>query len=90
MYPFPSSRAMVHPDRLGLDRDPALPLEVHLVAGTVDLLRSERVPVELEEPVGQVDFPWSMWAMMEKLRMFSIRMSSAFRKISPCLGSTPA
>jgi len=52
--------------------------------------RSERVPVSSRSRSARVDFPWSMWAMMEKLRMFSIRMSTAFRKISPCLGSTPA
>jgi hypothetical protein len=36
-----------------------------------------------------VDFPWSMWAMMEKLRMWSIDVVLALEKPLPAIAPSP-
>ena len=55
MYSF--FRAMAHPDGLGLDRDPPLPLKVHLVEELVDFFTIRQGAGDLEETVGQGGFP---------------------------------
>lgn len=44
--------------------------------------RSEMVPVICSRRSARVDLPWSMWAMMQKLRMLLcvIRLSISFVK----------
>ena len=54
---LPVLRAMGHPDGLGLDRDPALPFEVHLVQKLIDLLPIRKGAGDLEEPVRQGRLP---------------------------------
>ena len=61
---------------VGLDRDPALALEVHRVEHLVDGLRGSIVPVSSRSRSASVDFPWSMCAMIEKLRMRSRLIAS--------------
>ena len=71
-WPFQST-----PHVLGLDRDAPLALEVH----RVEVLRAHVAGVdgagELEDAVGRAcDLPWSMWAMIEKLRMRARSMAT--------------
>ena len=58
---------------------PALALEVHRVEHLLAHLPPGDGTGDLEEAVGQGDLPWSMWAMMEKLRMRAC-----------CMRATPA
>ena len=62
-------RLVVHPNGLGLDRDAALALEIHRVEHLLGHLASARVPVTSRRRSASVDFPWSMWATMQKFRM---------------------
>ena len=60
---------VVQADRVRLDRDAALALEVHGVEDLrFHLARLQRAG-ELEKRSASVDLPWSMCAMIEKLRM---------------------
>src|SRR4029077_3655567 len=40
-----------------------------------DISRAETAPVRSSRRSASVDFPWSMWAMMEKLRMRAVSRS---------------
>ena len=62
------------PHRLRLDGDPALALDVHIVEHLALPLisRSVRPPVAWISRSASVDLPWSIWAMIEKLRMRSM------------------
>jgi hypothetical protein len=56
-------------DRVQLDRDPALALEIH---GVEELLPHEPLRDRgrlLDRRSASVDLPWSMWATMQKFRM---------------------
>ena len=55
--------------RLGLDRDAALALEVHESSSCACIARGSTVWVVSRMRSASVDFPWSMWAMIEKFRM---------------------
>ena len=63
---------VLDPHRLGLDRDPALALEVHRVEHLRPCMRGSTAPVSSRMRSASVDLPWSMWAMIEKLRMRSM------------------
>ena len=56
---------------LGLDRDPALALEVHRVEQLRAHVAASTVWVISRMRSASVDFPWSIWAMMEKFRMWA-------------------
>ena len=58
-----------HTHGLGLDRDPALALELHAVEHLLRISRQDNVCVTSRMRSASVDFPWSMWATMEKLRI---------------------
>jgi hypothetical protein len=62
-----------HPDGLALDRDAALALDVHPVEVLRPHARSSTTPVSCSIRSASVDLPWSMWAMMQKLRMIAGR-----------------
>ena len=62
-------RRVVQPDRVGLDRDAALALEVHVSRTCASISRACSAPVSSRKRSASVDLPWSMCAMMEKLRM---------------------
>jgi hypothetical protein len=40
-----------------------------------DISRAETAPVRSSRRSASVDFPWSMWAMIEKLRMRAVSRS---------------
>jgi hypothetical protein len=63
-------RDIIQAHRLRLDRDPALLLNVHIIKDLGDISRSERPPVRWISRSASVDLPWSIWAMIEKLRMW--------------------
>ena len=60
---------------LGLDRDPALALELHRVEHLGGSACASTAPVSSRMRSASVDLPWSMWAMIEKFRMRSMRRS---------------
>ena len=61
-----------HPDRLALDGDAALALDVHPVEVLrAHAARSSTTPVSCSIRSASVDLPWSMWAMMQKFRMIA-------------------
>src|SRR5512133_3048410 len=45
-----------------------------------DMSRSEIVPVSCSRRSASVDLPWSIWAIMQKLRIWSVIL--AFRRLS--------
>jgi hypothetical protein len=57
------------PHVLRLDRDAALALDVHAVEVLRAHARSSTTPVSCSMRSASVDLPWSMWAMMQKLRI---------------------
>ena len=66
---LPVVSRVVQADRVGLDRDAALALEVHGVQdGSIS--RAWSAPVYSRKRSASVDLPWSMCAMIEKFRMF--------------------
>jgi len=67
--------AVAHADRRGLDRDPLLAFQVHRVEDLLRHLPIGNVPVSCSRRSARVDFPWSMWAMMQKLRMWDVSMT---------------
>ena len=52
-----------------LDGDAALALQLHVVQAGLHLLLLHG-PRQFEDSIGQGGFPWSMCAMIEKLRMY--------------------
>jgi hypothetical protein len=73
------ARVVGHAHGVELDRDAALALEVERVEDLglhLPLLQHAR---GLDQAVGQVDLPWSMWATMQKLRMDSGRVTDSGR-----------
>ena len=60
---------VVEPDRVRLDRDAALALEVHASRTWASISRACSAPVTSRKRSASVDLPWSMCAMIEKLRM---------------------
>ena len=69
MYCSPVCGRVVQADRMGLDGDAALALEVHGVEHLRLHLAGLQGPVSSSRRSASVDLPWSMWAMIEKLRM---------------------
>ena len=65
------ARLVEHAHRLGLDGDPPLALEVHGVQELGAHLARVTVWVSSRMRSASVDLPWSMWAMIEKLRMWA-------------------
>jgi hypothetical protein len=65
----PSSRGERQPHGLALDGDAALALDVHPVEVLRAHRRSSTTPVSCSIRSASVDLPWSMWAMMQKLRI---------------------
>jgi hypothetical protein len=63
------ARGVVDAHRLRLDRDAALALEIHRVEQLGAHGRGSTVWVISRMRSASVDLPWSMWAMMQKLRM---------------------
>ena len=63
-----SSVAQAH--GLRLDRDAALALNVHRVEHLAVHLALGEAAALLDQRSASVDLPWSMWAMMAKLRMW--------------------
>ena len=67
---LPVRGAVIEPHRLRLDRDPALLLELHIVEHLACVIsRAVSPPVVWISRSARVDLPWSIWAMMEKLRI---------------------
>ena len=65
------ARRVLDAHGLRLDRDAALALELHRVEQLRPVLRARRRRRCVSRMrSASVDFPWSMWAMIEKLRMF--------------------
>lgn len=64
-------RVVVQGDGVGLDGDPPFPLEIHAVEELVLHIPQFDRPGLFEDTVGQVDLPWSIWAIMQKLRVRS-------------------
>ena len=62
------ARLVLHADGPGLDGDPLLALEVHRVEDLAHHLALSIVCVSSSSRSASVVLPWSMWAMMEKLR----------------------
>jgi hypothetical protein len=60
---------VIQADGLRLDRDPALALDVHVVEHLRLHLTLGKPPVYWIRRSASVDLPWSIWAMMEKLRI---------------------
>jgi hypothetical protein len=60
-----------HAHGLRLDRDAALALDVHAVEVLRAHVAVETTPVICSMRSASVDLPWSMWAMMQKLRISS-------------------
>src|SRR6185503_7696059 len=48
-----------------------------------DISRAETAPVRSRSRSASVDFPWSMWAMIEKLRMRSVSSGSGLSGARP-------
>jgi hypothetical protein len=63
-----------HRHRVGLDGDALLALKVHRVELLVGAFAHGDVLVISSRRSESVVFPWSMWAMMEKLRVSSVDM----------------
>ena len=61
--------AIVEPHGLGLDGDAALALEIHGIEHLLLHLPRAEPPQSWISRSARVDLPWSIWAMMEKLRM---------------------
>jgi len=59
---------VLHGDGGGLDRDAALPFQVHVVQDLVAELAGVMAPTRRRIRSASVLLPWSMWAMMLKLR----------------------
>ena len=64
-------RGVVHADGAGLDRDALFALEVHRVEHLLDHVAAIDRAGRSSRRSASVDLPWSMWAMMQKLRMRS-------------------
>jgi len=45
-----------------------------------DISRADTAPVRSRMRSASVDFPWSMWAMMEKLRMRAVSSVASLRR----------
>ena len=60
------------PHVLGLDGDAPLALDVHRVEVLLAHWRGSTAPVSSRMRSDSVDFPWSTWLMMEKLRIRSM------------------
>ena len=63
---------LVHLNGVRLNRNTALPFQVHVVQKLVLLFTITNCGGKVQQAIGQVDLPWSMWAMIQKLRMFFI------------------
>jgi len=65
---------VIQPHRLGLDGDAALALDIHGIEHLLppNISRSVKPPVIWISRSARVDLPWSIWATMAKLRMFSM------------------
>ena len=72
---MPSSARVVQPDGLGLDGDAALALQIHLVQQLILHFPVRSAPVYSRSRSARVDLPWSIWAMMEKLRSLLIAIN---------------
>ena len=70
---------VLDPHGLRLDRDPALALEVHRVEHLRRIFFGSTAPVTSRMRSARVDLPWSMWAMIEKLRMLSMASACSVR-----------
>ena len=73
------ARGVMQANALGLDGDAALALQVHGIEHLRIISRWVSAPVSSSRRSASVDLPWSMCAMMQKLRMywgsmFSVRM----------------
>jgi hypothetical protein len=77
-------RPVGHPDRLRLDRDPALALDVHLVEVLGPHVAASTRPVTWSMRSASVDFPWSTWATMQKFRMRSCGYVTVGRSFESC------
>lgn len=60
---------VVDADRVCLDRDATFALKIHLIEQLRSHVTFRNRPGAFEQPVCEVDLPWSMCAMMLKLRM---------------------
>lgn len=69
---LPILRLIVERDALRLDGDTAFALQIHGVQNLASISRSDRPPQSWMIRSDSVDLPWSMCAIMEKLRMFFI------------------
>ena len=75
------ARAVVEPHGLRLDGDAALALDVHGIEHLIDhFARRSSPPVSWISRSASVDLPWSIWAMIAKLRMFSMGVALMRRR----------
>jgi hypothetical protein len=74
------ARLVEDADSLGLDRDPPLALELHRVEDCARIDRGSTVRVISRMRSASVDLPWSMCAMIEKLRIRSWSMPALQRR----------
>ena len=78
------ARAVVEPHGLRLDGDAALALDIHRIRAPARPSRARsRPPVDWISRSASVDLPWSIWAMIAKLRMFS--MAASWRAFKPAV-----
>ena len=61
---------VIQPHGLGLDGDAALALDIHRIEHLSVISRLRRPPVTWISRSARVDLPWSIWATMEKLRIW--------------------
>ncbi len=64
--------AVFEPHRLRLDGDAALALDIHGIEHLLDHFARFEPAGDWISRSASVDLPWSIWAMMAKLRMFSM------------------
>lgn len=67
---FPIPGLVIERHALGLDGDAPLTLELHGIQYLLFQLALGQPPQTWIKRSARVDLPWSMWAMMEKLRIF--------------------
>jgi hypothetical protein len=80
---------VVEPHGLRLDGDAALALDIHGIEHLLDISRASSPPVSWISRSASVDLPWSIWAMIEKLRIYRYDARGSLMYDSGLIGMRP-